>query len=81
MSACRAGSTATLAMSAPIELHELRSELKDVPQAGIACSGIVDGPSNPGRHVRDRVAQCLIVVDRLALGDLEDDPAVCARAG
>ena len=64
-----------------VELHELRTQLEDVAQAGVAGPGIVDRPPHVCGDLRDRVAQSFVVVDRLALGDLQHDPAVAAMAG
>ena len=67
-----------IAVDAPdqgdVELHERRIELKDVPQAGEASAGIVDGEAHGAAKPRDAPPERCVVPDDGMLRDLEDEP-------
>jgi len=51
-----------------VELQEVRRQLDDVPEAGVAGAGVVDGDADPSRQPRDEIPpERVVVLDRLLL--------------
>ena len=59
-----------------VDLDDVELELAEQPQPGVAGTDVVGGEADPGdAAVLGRAAQPADVLDRLALGQLEDDVA------
>ena len=56
-----------------VELHKRRIQLKDVPQAGEASAGIVDGEAHGAAKPGDAPPESRVVPDDGVLRDLEDE--------
>ena len=62
-----------------VDLHEVRGELQDVAEAGVAGAGIVDREADGRSEPLELAAQSRVVVDLDVLGDLEDDRPLDGR--
>src|SRR6185312_15923052 len=59
-----------------VELDEVRLQVRDRAQSGVATPRVVDGEAKAALAERSQpLAKFRIVLDRGALGDLEDDAA------
>ena len=59
-----------------VDLDDVEPELAEQPQAGVPGADVVGRDPDAGHAARlDRAPQPVQVLDRLALGQLEDDPA------